>query len=161
MVQPFVKNGVKISVAVSCTITVSTFAEKLLFRKAIFRITYFFWRAAFFQKTVPIIAATFSEELTFYNILFQKSCYFTATHLFHSCTPHLFVSNKWTGLSCVAIAQRCIVKKVSWPNKVLWNSYFLTELLFQNLYILKTPAFFKAVIRFRKSFFPENAVFLE
>ena len=61
-----------------------------------FRITYFFWRAAFleqlrFQKTLPSIAAIFSEELLLYNLLFQKSYYFTATVLFHSCTSYLFI----------------------------------------------------------------------
>ena len=84
--------------------TVSTLSEKLhfgknqVFRRAIFHITYFFWRAAILQrlliqKTLPFIAATFSEELLFYNIFFQKSYYFTAAVSFHSYTSYLFVSN--------------------------------------------------------------------
>ena len=59
--------------------TASTFSEEQhfgksqFFRRAIFRITYFFWSATFlerllFQKTLPSITATFSEQTPFRRI---------------------------------------------------------------------------------------------
>ena len=62
--------------------TASTFSEKLHFgkkhfRKAIFRITYFFWRATFlerllFQKILPSMAAQFSQEPLFTTYFFRR-----------------------------------------------------------------------------------------
>ena len=133
-----------------------TFSEELhfgkswFFRKAISRITYFFWRAAFserllFQKTLPSIAATFSEELLFYNVLFQKSYYFTTMVPFHSYTSYLFVNNEVISvlvrcslnagfLSCVSvIAQNCIIDgstnvfaRATFPE----DTFFLEQLIF-------------------------------
>ena len=125
----------------------SPFSEQ---SSAIFRITYFFWRAAFlerllFQKTIPLIAATFSEELLFYNTLFQKNYYFTATLLFTAALLIYSLVIKWTVLSCASIiAQNCIIdgyRKLVGQTKycgttTLWWNYFLTELLFQNLFEL-------------------------
>ena len=53
------------------------FRRNLFFRKEIFLISYFFWRASslellLFQKTSPCIAATFSEKLLSQNIYFFR-----------------------------------------------------------------------------------------
>ena len=40
-------------------------------------------------------------------------------------------------------------------------SYFLTEMIFQSLYFLKAFTFFKAIARFRKSYFSWRCYFLE
>ena len=65
-------------------------------------------------------------------------------------------------LSCLStIAQSHMIDKVyltSWLHKVLWNFCFLikhilSKLLFQSLYFLRNPYFFKVVIPFRKSYF--------
>ena len=40
-----------------------------------------------------------------------------------------------------------------------WRNHFLSEVLFQSLYFLRTPAFFKAVIRLRKSYFSRRCCF--
>ena len=67
-------------------------------KKAIFCITYFFWRAAvleqlLFQMTLPSMVATFSETLLVHNILFRKSYYFTDRFPFHSNTSYLSFGN--------------------------------------------------------------------
>ena len=43
----------------------------------------------------------------------------------------------------------------------LWWGYFVAEIFFQNLYFLKTPAFFKAVFFFfERATFREDVAFL-
>ena len=79
--------------------TISTFSEKLhfgkskFFRKGIFRITYFFWRAAFLER-----------------LLFRK----TEELVFHSYASfpqlHYSLIIKWAVLPCASIiAQSCII----------------------------------------------------
>ena len=145
----------------------ATFWKKLIFRKAIFRIAYFFWRTVFlerqlFQKTLPSVAATFSEELLFYNVLFQKSYYFTTMVPFHSYTSYLFVNNEVISvpvrcslnagfLSCVSvIAQNCIIDgstnvfaRATFPEDTFfWNSWFSTA----NLVFTVTLFIYRLVI---------------
>ena len=77
------------------------FWKKQIFRKAILRITYFSWRAAFldwlfFQKTLISIAATFSEQLFFLKKIIQKRYFFTATLLCGATLPIYHLAIKWS-----------------------------------------------------------------
>ena len=56
-----------------------------------------------------------------------------------------------------------LINLISWLRNVLWNSYFLSELLFQSFYFLRTATFLKQLL-FRKShilqdFFAASLVF--
>ena len=126
----------------------ATFWKKLIFQKAIFRITYFFWGAVFleqllFQKTLPPIAATFSEELLFYNTFSEELC-FTATVPFHMYTSYLVVSNLVNSvpvkrslsagvLSCISI--------IAQSRIIGGKQTFSLELLFQKMLFLRTGNF--------------------
>ena len=67
------------------------------------------------------------------------------------------------------IVQKCIIDKVyliSWLCRVLWNCCFLMKRLFERStfsepLLLRTPTFFKAVIRFCKNYFSRRCCFLE
>ena len=93
------------------------------------------------------MAVTFSEGLLF-KIYFFRRC--TTTFPFHTSLPIYQLVIKWaryqyeTGYvssSCVSIiVQSCTIDKVYLSSRLqyaLWNCYFLSKLLFQNLYFLK------------------------
>ena len=53
-----------------------------------------------------------------------------------------------------------IVYLISWLHKVLWNSYVLSELLFQSLYVLGTVIFSKQLYWIRKKTATYDLLFL-
>ena len=158
--------------------TAPNFLEKLhfgkskLLTKAIFCMDCFLWRLPFqngyffkrryLLQQLPSQKSYFLQHNFLKDLLFHSYAFFPQLHFLFILIYSVPVTCKLSVgvFSCVSvIVKSCfIMAKQSYTN-LAKQSHFLIRLLFPSFHVLKIPAFFKEVTRFRKNCFSKRCFF--
>ena len=157
------------------------FRTATLSTKVLLQERFFFRTAIFWDKKLIFQKSNIPHHLLFHESYFFKisAIFFSGATFPFSCAAILPIYQlliKWARYQLRAIKawefffmyillfkrriMEIIVFLISWLHKVLWNSYLLSELLFQSLYVLGTVIFSKQLYWIRKKIATYDLLFL-
>ena len=132
-----------------------------------------------FVESYLFRTATFSKDSTFYSSYLLRRATFLQHNFLKDLLFHSYASFPWLHFlfiliysvpvtcklsvgvfSCVSvIVKSCFIMAKQSYTKLAKQSHFLIRLLFPSFHVLKIPAFFKEVTRFRKNYFSKRCFF--